>query len=412
MSILMLLKIFSDCCICFALLASGPVSFDFPLLLLALLLGVIAGVATFFERKNWKALRYLCGVLPVLCLLIGENKGQLLILAVPAIYTALVIFRGKLELEYYSYNRFLLQSLGLLGGAYVIILTWEFLTTITGKPVTLLDADVMFRYGFVHMVCGIVLQRQLRLGVDRISKSGRRQISALLGTGGGIAFGFLVAEPFLRMQVLELVKIALLALGIPVVFVIELISKGLNAVQQILPGKPGQTTQGSGTGAGGNAAVKPPETGVLPSDPVPEAKELDPALVWGVLVAALLVVAAVILYKSFQKGRNTAVVGEMTGVVVTPPKRKQSPRTSNRYKVRQLYREFLRMENGRGLKLKKSDTSADVLKRMHPETDKNSAEALRQVYLSARYDDRQSISRDQLNAAKQAFKGTKKTDKQ
>lgn len=412
MSVLMLLKIFSDCCICFALLASGPVSFDFPLLLPALLLGVIASTAAFFERKGWKVLRCLCGVLPALCLLIGENRGQTLILAIPAIYTSLIIFMGKLELEYYSYSRFLLQSLWVLGGAYVIVLTWEFLTTITGKPVTLLDAGVMFRYGFVHMVCGIVLQRQLRLGVDQISKSGRRQISALLGTGGGIAFGFLVAEPFLRMQVLGLVKIALLALGVPVVFVIELISKGLNAVQQILPGKPGQTTQGSGTGAGGNAVVKPPEIGVVPSDPAPEAKELDPALVWGVVVAALLIVTAVILYKSFQKERSAVAVGEVTGVVAASPKRKRSDRISNRYKVRQIYREFLRVENGRGLKLKKSDTSEDVLKRIHPETDKNSAEALRQVYLSARYDDRQSISRDQLNAAKQAFKGTKKADKQ
>lgn len=408
MSILMVLKLFSDCCICFAILASGPVSFGIPLLLPALLWGIIAGLATFFERKGWKALRYLCGILPLLCLMLGKSNGQILVLAVPAIYTALVIFRGKLELEYYSYNRFFLQSLGLLGGAYVIVLVWEFLTTLTGKPVTLLDAGVMFRYAFVHMVCGIVLQRQLRLGADQISKSSRRQLSALLGAGGGIAFGFLVAEPFLRMQVLELVKIALLALGIPIVFVIELISKGLNTVQQILPSKPGQTGQGSGTGAGGNATVKPPETGVVPVDPESVAKELDPTFVWGILVTVLLVVAAVILYKSFQKGRNAVAVGEMTGYVVTPPKKKQPPRMSNRHKVRQLYREFLRVENGRGLKLKKSDTSEDVLKRIHPETDKNSAEALRQVYLSARYDDRQSISRDQLNAAKQAFKGTKK----
>ena len=65
----------------------------------------------------------------------------------------------------------------------------------------------------------------------------------------------------------------------------------------------------------------------------------------------------------------------------------------------------------KGLKLKKNDTSADVLCRIHQDTDKESAAALRQVYLSARYDDRQNISREQVNAAKQALKGTKNRKK-
>jgi hypothetical protein len=93
---------------------------------------------------------------------------------------------------------------------------------------------------------------------------------------------------------------------------------------------------------------------------------------------------------------------------VDPPKKKKASKLSNRHKVRQLYREFLRAENGWGLKLKKNDTSADVLRRIHPETDKESAAALRQVYLAARYDDRQNISREQVSEAKQALKGTRK----
>ena len=408
MSIMMVLKIFSDCCICFAILASRPISFEVPLLFPALLWGVIAGIATFFERKGWKVLRCLCGFLPFLCLLFGKNDGQILLLAVPAIYTAAIILRGKLELEYYSYQRFFKQSLMLLGGVYLVVNIWKFLTMMTGEQATLMDTGIILKYSLVHAVCGIVLQRQLRLGADQISKSNRRQMSALLGAGGVIVFGFLTAEPLLRMQVLELVKIALLALGVPIVFLIELISKGLTGVGQLLPSKPGQIGQGGGTGSGGEGAVKPPEIGVIPGDPEPVAKELDPMLICGALVAVLLIVAAIILYRSFQKQRNAVAVGELTGLVVAPPKKKRSSALSNRQRVRQLYREFLRTENGRGLKLKKNDTSADVLKRIHPETDKESAQKLRQVYLSARYDDRNNVSRGQLNAAKQALKGTKR----
>lgn len=409
MNIVMLLKIFSDCCICFAILASGPVSFAFPLLLPALLCGSAAGIATFFERKGWKAVRCLCGFLPFLCLLFGKKNSQMLVLAVPAVYTTLIILRGKLELEYYSYSQFFRQSLALLGGAYLIVLIWEFLTTITGQPVTLLDTGVMFKYALVHVVCGIVLQRQLRLGADQISKNSRRQMAALLGAGGAIVFGFLAAEPMLRTQVVELVKIGLLALGIPIVFVIELISKGISGLENGSSGGNGQGGQGGGggTGTGGGGALIPPATGPVQQEPSPPPTEIDPVLIWGILVALLLLVAAVILYRSFRKHRNSMDVGENTGIVTAQPKKKRPSTLSNRHKVRQLYRDFLRTENGHGLKLKSCDTSADVLRRIHPETDKKSAADLRQVYLSARYDDRQSISKSQVNAAKQALKGTK-----
>ena len=130
-------------------------------------------------------------------------------------------------------------------------------------------------------------------------------------------------------------------------------------------------------------------------------------IIASVVVAVLLLIAAVLLYKSFQKRRVFADTGKIKLSVVDPPKKNRPSVLSNRHKVRQMYREFLRTENGWGLKLKKNDTSADVLRRIHQDTDKESAVALRQVYLSARYDDRQNITREQVNAAKQALKGTK-----
>jgi hypothetical protein len=134
-------------------------------------------------------------------------------------------------------------------------------------------------------------------------------------------------------------------------------------------------------------------------------------LIWGLLVAILLLIAAILLYRSFHKRRASGDMGKIHLSVVDPPKKKRQPVLSNRYKVRQLWCEFLRVENGWGLKLKKNDTSADVLRRIHSETDKESAEMLRKIYLAARYDDRQNVSREQVKAAKQALKGTRKGKK-
>ena len=130
MSAMMILKIFSDCCICFAILGSGPVVFAVPLLLPALGCGIAAGIAAFFDRKGWNVLRRICCVLPLGCLLLAEGTGQFLILAVPAVYTAAVILRGELELEYSSYRHFFVRSLVLLGAVYLISQIWLFLTMI------------------------------------------------------------------------------------------------------------------------------------------------------------------------------------------------------------------------------------------------------------------------------------------
>lgn len=412
MSIAMVLKIFSDCCICFAILSSGPIRFEIPLLIPALICGISAGIATFFQEKNWRVLRIMCGFLPLGCLLLAEGTGQVVVLAVPAVYTAAMIFRGKLELEYYNYRQFFIHSLMLLGGAYLAVNVFIFLSMASGDPPIALDPDIILRYGFVHLVCGIVLQRQLRLGVESNSTSNRRQMASILGVGATIAISFLVAEPLLRQQFLEIIKFMLLLLGVPVMVVIQLLSMLIEWLSQFRDQLPQLGSGPTGTQPSFTTPTeKLPGFTAVPAPDKTEPTPTDPMLIWGLLVAILLLIAAILLYRSFHKRRASGDMGKIHLSVVDPPKKKRQPVLSNRYKVRQLWREFLRAENGWGLKLKKNDTSADVLRRIHSETDKESAAKLRQVYLSARYDDRQNISREQVNAAKQALKATRKQKK-
>lgn len=408
MSIAMVLKVFSDCCICFAILGSGPVSFAIPLLVPALLCGITAGVAAFFQEKGWTALRRLCGLLPLLCLLLGEKPQQILILAVPALYTALVILRGKLELEYYSYRRFFLQSLGLLGAAYLIVNIWAFLAKVTGETMPGLDGGVILRYGLVHLFCGVVLQRQLRLGVGYRSEGGRRQMSMLLGAVGIIVFAFFAAEPLLREHAVTLMKYVGSLLLVPIMLAAELLKWviGLFERKQTVNPVESATVDISGEGA-----VNPVGGALGQTVERADAVTVDPVLVWVALAVAFLLAAGVILYRSFQRQRAAGDSGEILGRVVVVPKKKKEPALSSRAKVRQLYREFLKREKGWGMKLRICDTSEDVLRRIHPETDRRSASDLRQVYLVARYDDRQSVSRSQVSKAKLAMKGLRQTNK-
>jgi hypothetical protein len=152
-----------------------------------------------------------------------------------------------------------------------------------------------------------------------------------------------------------------------------------------------------------------PQEGLLfgPQQSSPVQKELDPATIWAVLIGIILLILGIILLRSFLKNRADADITEKIARVAPPPKKKKTPPLSNRNRVRQLYRDFLRAENGRGLKLRCSDTTTDVQRRLHPNTNAASAEDLRQIYLQARYDDRANISRSQVEQARQAFRGTR-----
>mgnify|MGYP003299282575 CR=1 FL=1 len=88
--------------------------------------------------------------------------------------------------------------------------------------------------------------------------------------------------------------------------------------------------------------------------------------------------------------------------------KKKQPLLSNRTRVRQAYRSFLRAEQDLGMRLHSSDTSEDVLGRIHRSTDRAGAAELRNVYLVARYDERQNISRKQVDQAKHALRATRK----
>lgn len=400
----MLLKVFSDCCICFAILGSGPVKFAIPLLLPALICGVAACVATVCDQKGWDALRRISAALPFACLLLADGVGQMLILAAPAVYTAVVILRGELHLEYSGYRHFFIRSLMLLGLVYIVANVWLFLTQIANEAVLQLDTAVILRYGLVHLLCGVVLQRQLRLGVGYRAEGGRRQMTMLLTTTAAIVVGFLAAEPFLRQSLGAILREILSLVLVPFGLLLDLAGKLIGRLVKSDSDK--ETYEEfidyiENIGLGG--AERPGQSGMPGEETV-----LNTTAIWAVLAGIFVLVAAILLLRSFYKNRGEMVPSDLTSRVVTSQKKKKAATFSNRSRVRQIYRDFLRAEKDLGMKLSKSDTSGTVLARIHSRTDRSSAEALRCVYLEARYDDRKQITREQVEAAKRALRNTRK----
>ena len=403
MSLAMVLKMFSDCSLFFAILGMMDSNFSVPLLIPAVLYGVAAGLATFFEEKNWPVLRRLCALLPWLCLFFEENALQMILLAVPAAYCSLMILFGKLELEYYTYRRFFLQSLVLVGGAYLMVNALNFLAqNIKDSVMSLvLNPNAILRYGLVHLLCGIVLQRQLRLGVGEHAEGGRRQMVTMLATTATIIVCTVAAEPLLRQVVGTLVDAVLTVLAAPFVLLVKEVGRlydrfpktkeTLDKLVENLPEPTEPTT------------IEMETNGHKPVQPISNLNVLPI-----VLLVVFILVIAVLLFKSFQKRRQTAVLAENVSLAPNLPKKKKTLPLSNRGRVRQLDRDVLREEKKRGMKLKISDTSGDVLEHIHQNTDRPSADDLRQVYLAARYDDRQGIIRSQVEQAKRALKASHK----
>ena len=403
MSVAILLKVFSDCCICFAILGSGPISFEIPLLFPAMLCGLSAGIAAFFDGKYLTTLRKLCAILPLGCLLFADSLPQGVVLAVPACYTAFVILRGKLELEYYEYRRYFLRSLALVGGVYAAMQVWIFLSQIANETIEILQPNVILRYGLVHLVCGIVLQRQLRLGYS--SQGNRRQIVMMIGSAIVMIFCFVLAEPLLRKGAGAMLLSVVSLLVAPLALLVELIAWLLSLATKSDSDKDTYEEfiayiESIGLGAGQGSGQAPP-------DPGPGG--LDPRVFWVILAVVFLVIAALVLIRSFRKLNLTGESDEVIARVVDVPKKKRAVTFSNRGKVRQLYREFLKAERNLGMKRMPNYTSQDVLEKIHTSTNRPSADDLRQVYLSARYDERNNISREQVEQAKRALKGTRQS---
>lgn len=398
MSIWMILKVFSDACVIFGILGAFPTAFAYSgsLLIPALLCGVGVGVAASVQDAGWGRLRWLGGILPLGWLYFAP-AGETLILLPVIGYALLVILRGQFRLEYYGYRQNFKQSLILTGALYIILSMFSYLEGISNSDIRTIEAEVTLRYGIVHLITGVILLRQLRLGLTRTAQGSRGQIAAILTGTGTVILGFLAAEPYLRKGASAVLNSLLSMVASAVMVVYNLITKLVDQIEvQQMQEQVQEIRQDSGIPAMGPVFQQMVEQ-------VNQGSE-EASNWWVFLVLVVLVIAMALMLKSFRKRGGETMTHEIVQTLNAPKQEQKDPRRSNRGKVRHYYREFLRMEKKRGLKLRKDLTTEDILRRISNDTDVAAASELRGIYIRARYNRNHDVTREQVDAAKRALK--------
>lgn len=396
MSIWILLKIFSDCCVCFSILGAFPGTFPSSgsLLIPALLCGTGTGFAAYLHEKGKGKLCLIGALLPVCAVWLANGAEKLILLSVVG-YTVLVILRRQFTLEYYSYRQYFRRSLMLEGALYLLFCAFSFLEGLAEERT--IYPDVTLRYGLVHMIVGVMLQRQLRLGLENQAQGSRGQLAVMLGGTGAVIGGFLVVEPALRQGASALFHAVITAVFSVVMTVIEWISALVDQVEvQYMTEQIQQAKEEKGI----------PQMGPVFREMIQNAAggAEEPSKWWVYLVMLLLLIVMVLMLRTMGKRNPTAVTPETMETVILPGDGRRVPRRSNRGKIRHYYREYLRMERKRGLKLQKDYTTQDILDRITEDTNDEGASQLRQLYLLARYRENGDITREQAEAAKAALR--------
>lgn len=420
MSTSIFIKVFSDCCLClsFASLVAIPNASNAPLLATMLLCALAASAASYLHVKYRIALSRLCCLLPFLSLFAAANEFQILVMLVPIIFTGIVILRGMLYLEYYSYRRYVIETARLLLCVYIFasvfgsLINYEY-----GREVV--DAYTFLGFGSIHVLSGFFLLRRLRIGSDRVVRRNFRPFT-VIAASAVVLSGVCVAMDAWFGKLLHAVELG----G-------DLISKGtkrlvFDLVWVNMKSKPPKDRPSWIPSTGSAASAPPPESpsvsGAVTSgtaNAIPEhlephdlfdgidlnLPELDGETILLVVFVLIILGVLELMIRSFRAGAQKVIERETVAQLKDGgTNSKKAPRLSNRAYIRQLYRTFLRQEIRRGMTLRSSDTTEDILRKLDQDDDLESAAALRQIYIQARYDQSHPVSHEQVEKAREALK--------
>lgn len=406
MSIWMFWKLFGDVCLYFSAVCALPTLLyhDFSFLLPAVLCGTGGAAASWLLLHTRYGWRWLGMVFPLLALLAAEDTMGLLILLPPVVYTGAVILRGQFLLEYLSFRSYFQKACVLWAALFLLLCLGSSAEELTRPWAAVLDVEGPLRCGVFYGISGVLLLRQLRMGADN---GGRRlgavqELGMLAGSAGVI--GLLVGAQrlierfgddvrnFLGQALLFLSTLPVSILG----WLLDQLFDDLTLIYEQTPEATGSTSE-TVYAVGAAAPV---------ATPVTDTAAGASGFPWWLAVVVLAVLAAVLfaamgLHRDKTAGSGTQAVFDR----LSPPERSgKSAAVSNRARVRRYYREHLRLERRKGLRLRAHHTSADVLRQIAPDTDPQAAARLREVYLRARYDEKGSITAQDVAEAKSAYK--------
>lgn len=405
MSSWVFLKAFGDACLYFSVIGALPslfvhqVSFFLP----ALLCGFGPAVAAMLYDRGKGELRYLGLLFPLLSLVLVRCVMDALILIPALIYCTMVTRQCDFSLDYYSFREAFMRTLSIWVPVFAVVAVFHGLESNLGAKTPILNAMEPLRYGALYAVSGVLLCRLLRIGEENRGQRNPARTALLMGGAGAAVAAFVAAERFLQNHATSLVELIIYFFTVVIGLPVHLVSLLFNWIMSMVDEGYKQIVKESSEQLENSIVAAP-----LPTEELTEevAQQTEAGFPWwlAILVLAALVVLLVFLMKMFRAGGSVSHSNEVRGKVAEPERKGKQERRSNRGKVRHYYRRFLKAEKKRGAKLRPSQTSADILKAVSPDTDADTAARLREVYLSARYDETREITREQVDAAKNALK--------
>lgn len=411
MSIWIFWKLFGDICLYFSVVGALPTLFyhEFSFLWPALLcsIGAMAAAMILFRGKYRGRLWGL--LFPLLSLLPATDLMGLIILLPPVIYTAAVILRGQFLLEYLSFREFFRKSCIFFTILFVLLCMGSATEDMTRPWAAVISLEDPLRYGIFFAVSGVILLRQLRMGCDSGSRD--RQLNnsqtALMAAGSGVVVLLMVgAERLISAYGQEILN----ALGQFLMLIISLPIGILGWLVNLLFGDMTQMYEELPEGTGSTMPTETIAEGVPPPAPsIGTVQPQDLPFPWWLAVVIVVVLTAILLaalhlYRSKAAGGASQTVFDK---VILPERKAKQSAASSRAKVRRYYREHLKTERRKGLRLRHNQTSADILERIAPDTDAQAAARLRDIYLRARYDEKAEISPQDALDAKNALRKLK-----
>lgn len=384
MSFLMAVKVLSDLCLYFGIVGGAAPWFGgTELFLLWPALLCAAGVWLAGCGDRWPVLRFL-GLLPPLASLLLASSPLEYILLIPALlYTCLLILSNRLSLQQEQYRSFFSHSTVAAGLLSLVLLSYS-----------LTDWRTLLFYLSLYLLLGVFLMRQLRLEQNGWGIKGINLFSLL----GALAMGgVLCLAAWLVLQLTGPVW------GVISTILVQLLSVLVYSAAflfSFLPSLKGQEHKEVNS-IGSDNLLQQMEQMQGETNPM-----TDRVLTILGIVLAVLIVALVIWRMLKTTRRRTAAASRMIRSERINVPRETGPGLfrSDRDKVRRSYRKFMLLLLERGADLKESYTTMEINNSAAFLQDEVSADRLRQLYLTARYDQETEITSQQAKEAKELVK--------
>jgi hypothetical protein len=314
------------------------------------------------------------------------SLSNILIIIPIAIYMAALVIKKDQELEYYSYVK---QSrvFAVIGIIYLMIMGYS-LILYNG---TTIGSLMPYAYYAIFFSLSVVIARSLRYGNGKVEgKTAIRMVAgAVFVSGVSVAVNFF--DQYIYMGIRSIVAVLL----IPFVMLVQWVEKGKPWVFRL---------EEVGSEASDGAVGELAGTADYYKDNLKKDFNIIP-----VIIVVIILAIAVILYFAIKVFNNKRALNRTrfkSDVIedVKKVKVKREPQGSNRIKVRRIYRQFISILLKQGIVIRDSLTSEEILELLNGMVSYEAAEALRNVYIRARYNNYADVKEEEVRVAREALR--------